>query len=277
MVENVSIAMQVANVLAGNTASGAPRGNPISFPACGFKRALLMRWANAFPDAADHVRTAYIRKLAHYIVRLALPLETADVIDGMSWFIDHPEHVCSPLSFAGAVRRAKESAAQGWNAAEKERQDAMVRAMAEPMPPPPVLYQSATLALREVVHPKQMMMVGIAAMNCLARGHDGHYRCNTRYWSLVSRKLLRIFALWDGDWLLCVFSVSDDMLREWQYAAHPAEVTPVLPACLAALAESTGPLNVDHAIIVFDGTCFDSHQDESAVIRHALGGTHARL
>lgn len=277
MVENITIEMQVANVLAGKTASGAPRGNPIPFPAHEFKRALLIRWADAFPNAADHVRTAYIRKLAHYLVRLSLPLRTTDVIDGMTWFIDHPEHVGSRLSFAGAVRRAREAFAQKCREAETEQREALLREMSEPMPPPPVLYQHGAVALHEVVHPKQMMTVGIAGMNCLARGQGGHYRCNARYWSLVSRKLLRVLALWDGDRLLCVFSVADDMLREWQYAAHPAEVLPVLPACLAELTKSTGPLNTDHAPIVFDGTCFDIHQEESAVIRRALGAHHARI
>lgn len=269
------IETQIANVLAGKTADGIPYAKPIAFPAEGDRRNLLMRWADAFPLAADHVRTAFIRKLAHYLIKLAsAPQSSFEVHAATVWFIDHPEHVCSPLSFAGALRRAQEKFARECNAAEMKAQEAMRRAMTEPMPPPPVLFDDGEHALHEIVHPNQMTMTGLAAMNCLARGHGGKHRCNVRYWSLISRKLLRIFALWENTRLLCVFSVSDDLIREWQYVAPPDEVIAIIPACLAALTRDTGPLNADHTLILFAGTCLDRHQSGSAAIRRALGGDH---
>lgn len=275
--ETITTEMQVANVLAGKTASGAPHSKPIAFPTCGIKHALLIRWANPFPDAADPVRTAYIRKLAHYIVRLPLPIDSTDIIGGMVWFIEHPQHACSPLSFAGAVRLSDEGFAQRGNAAEKELREAMRREAGKPMPPPPVIFERGTHALHELVHPKQMIMVGIAGKNCLARERGGQFLCNAHYWCLVSRKLLRIFALWDDRRLLCVFSVSDNLLREWQYAAHPSELVPVLPACLAELEKCTGPLNADHVIVGYRGRFEGIHQASSVFIRRAIGDLHAQL
>lgn len=268
---------QVDNVLSGKSADGVPLGKPIPFPEDVHKRYLLIRWANAFPSAADEIRTAYIGKLARYLARRSPPLLHTDVHDGMRWLIDHPVYVCTPLRFATAVRRARETFARECKAAQIEERGALQQAMDEPMPAPPVLHDDGTHALQEIIHPRQMMIIGLAAMNCLARKHRGQYRCNVRYWSLVAQKRLRMFALCKRAWPLCVFSVTDGLIREWQYAVPPTEVIPVLPAFLAALERETGPLDPDHAIITFAGEFFDIHKNPSRTIRQALEASRDRF
>lgn len=270
--DTLPIGAQVDNVLSGKSADGVPLGKPIPFPASGRRRELLIRWANAFPSAGDHIRTAYIGKLARYLAKLSPPLLSIDVRDGMMWFIDNPVYVCTPLRFAAAVRRAREEFVRKCNASENEERKALQRAMDEPMPAPPVLHDDGIHALQEIIHPRHMMMIGLAAMNCLARGHRGQYRCNVRYWSLVAQKRLRMFALCKSARPLCVFSVADGLIREWQYTVPPTDVMPVLPAFLGALLRETGSLSADHAIITFAGEFFDIHEDPSKTIRQAAGG-----
>lgn len=42
---------------------------------------------------------------------------------------------------------------------------------------------------------------------------------------------MRLFTLWEGRRLLCVFSITDGIIREWQYVAPAAEVITI---CLHA-------------------------------------------
>lgn len=275
--DTLPIGAQVNNVLAGKSADGVPQGVPIPFPEDARKRYLLVRWGDAFPAAPDHVRTAYIAKLARHLAKLAPPLHSIDVRDGMSWFIANPGLVCTPFRFSAAIRRAREEFARARTAAEKEERDALQRAMDEPMPAPPILHDDGTHSLQEIVHPRHMMMVGLAAMNCLVRGRHGHYRCNVRYWSLVAQKRIRMFAVYKSARPLCVFTIADGLIREWQYAAPPAEVLPQLPAFLAALVRETGPLRTDHAIITFAGQFIDRHMDPSQAIRVALEASRDRI
>lgn len=271
---------QIRNVLSGRSAYGGQGFKRMSFPrdtaAFVVVRHYLMRFSAECSARDDRTRTAFIRKLAHYLIRLPEPICTVDVHDGMTWFLNHPEEVCSPLSFAGAVRRARECLARESNAAEKERREATRRAMDAPMPPPPVLYRDGGHALREVVHPKQLMIVGLAAGNCLARRNGGRHSFSPRFWSLISRKLLRLFTLWEGTRLLCVFSVTDGFIREWQYVAPAAAIKTILPACLSALMRETGPLDATHAL-VFGETFLDFRNDGSIAIRQALEAPRDRI
>lgn len=70
---------------------------------------------------------------------------------------------------------------------------------------------------------------------------------------------------------------ADGLIREWQNAAPPADVLPLLPAFLAAIVRETGPLRTDHAIITFAGRFIDRHLDPSKEIRTALEASRDRI
>lgn len=105
----VNLPTQVNNVLSGNTAFGNTGIGPIPFPAVPRARTTLHTWARVFvhgvPHADDAMRTAFIRKLALHIIR-NYPLEILDstVFHGTTWFIAHPHHVQSRMSFAKAAQ-----------------------------------------------------------------------------------------------------------------------------------------------------------------------------
>jgi len=86
-----------------------------------------------------------------------------------------------------------------------------------------------------------------------------------------------MFAVYKSARPLCVFTIADGLIREWQYIAPPAEVLPQLPAFLAALVRETGPLRTDHAIIAFAGQFIDRNLDPSKAIRATLEANHVRI
>lgn len=265
---------QVANVLAGKTASGDDGGKPIAFPAGGGSMALLLRWSNTLPEAPDAVRTAFIRKLAQHIAKRPSVSDhhARELADAVTWFIDHPEQVCTPLTFAGALRRAREDVSFRNAAYDSKARNALRKAMAAPLPMQPVVYDDGTHTLVELVHPAHLIETGLHAWNCLVRRVGGRLVCNRSYWCRIADKSLRIFALWHGPCLLCVLSVGEGALQEWQYVAPPAHVNPVVPAVLAILVQDTGPLRSHDAVIVQAGMFLDRHTQSARIIRAALEG-----
>jgi hypothetical protein len=266
---DLPIEAQVANVLAGKTTSGREdHARPFPFPESAEKRELLLRWSSRLSKAPDDVRTAFIRKIARHIALHTDAGENTDLAVGIAWLIANPEQIRTPLTFEGALRRAREGSA--FNAAYEAKLSR--NAMAKPVPAQPVLFDDGTHRLVELVHPAHLIETGLLAWNCLVRRIGGQLACNGSYWCRIAEKTLRLFALRRGPQVLCVLSMEDGALQEWQYVSTPADVNPLVPAIGAALVRDAGPLRTRNAVIVHGGMFLPPHTKSVRVIRRALEG-----
>ncbi len=115
---------QLQNVLSGQTAFGAEGLGPMSFPRDPAAFASLIHWTSQYlaqaagPD--DATRTAFIRKLVHYIIRNGYDDAFGqDLFNGVAWFAARPHLLRTKLGFAGAARLRVEAQRTALNADDR--------------------------------------------------------------------------------------------------------------------------------------------------------------
>lgn len=248
------IAIQVENVLAGKTALGAERFSPITFPRDPRARELLIYWANVHHRAAhrpgDAEKTAFVRKLAHYILR-NWPVAPGDSVltRGAAWFIDNPHHVRSKLSVKAAANLFTQQVNDTLDVRKAEFQ-ALRLAMATPEPPCPVLLAHGAYTLIELIHPQHLVRAGLSAGNCLILKRGTDVRANPRYWSEMARGALHIYALSRGKDLYALFSAECGFWRELEILNNRLPDA-IAERCLKAIESQLGPLNDLHVELFF--------------------------
>lgn len=231
--------IQVERVLAGDDVLGKRQRAPIRFPNEPERRLALYEWTQDFlhstgPRLTIRQRTAFIRKLANFLIRGGGKLGDEDL--AITWFRHRPELLTTNLSFAGAARLAMEVERRARNDAETALFRAMNRDCTRPCGAPPVVGRAGGFSLEQLTHPRHIGDVGAEAGNCLAAiQDDGLLTPNPHYWNDVKYQLIRLFALRHGRDLCLVFSVSGDGISEWDPLREPDGMLPALNSILSRM------------------------------------------
>jgi hypothetical protein len=249
---------QIRNVLDGRTAMGAPGEGRIRFPRAPRAFLLLLSWTYTFlqhsPASDDATRTAFIRKLAHYLIRCGTQDENNTAfLDGVVWFLTNPEHIQSRMSFARAVRL---------RAQQLKR---TIPAGIDTAPPYPVLFTGDGYTFVELIHPVHLIRIGLEAGNCLARHRGKTAYANPNYWRAMNGGPLHLYALSDTERLRCVFSAIPGKFGECEFIGPRPELDPIFRKCLEAVERQLGPFADNPASLL-------SAENQSRAARPAMNG-----